>query len=199
MTEKYEKQFYGSNAIFIYDPQNKTNLPVRGVHNNVMRKWPAFPELLRTAFIREFSQECLTNPDKRCLERDWQKIIQKVRDMLVVCPLCKEETFVENTQSPRCVCCGNEFNVAGTLKINDRQVLLTADTKVYIDMDNKPDIHVISVPGDRYPVQLKNITSGNWTVETPSGKLKAVEPNQSMPVKAGLKVSFGGTIKGEII
>lgn len=66
-------------------------------------------------------------------------------------------------------------------------------------MDNKPDIHVISVPGDRYPVQLKNITSSNWTVETPSGKLKTVEPNQSMPVKAGLKVSFGGTIKGEII
>lgn len=199
MTEKYEKQFYGSDAVFIYDPQNKTNLPVRGVHNNVMRKWPAFPELLRTAFIREFSQECLTNSDKRCLERDWQKTIQKVRDMLVVCPLCKEETFVENTLSPRCVCCGKDFNVAGTLKINDRHVLLTADTKVYIDMDNKPDIHVISVPGDRYPVQLKNITSSNWTVETPSGKLKAVEPNQSMPVKAGLKVSFGGTIKGEII
>ena len=199
MTEKYEKQFYGSDAIFIYDPQNKSNLPVRGVHNNVMRKWPAFPELLRTAFVREFSQECLTNPDKRCLERDWQKTIQKVRDMLVVCPLCKEETFVENAQSPRCVCCGNEFNVTGTLKINDRHVLLTADTKVYIDMDNKPDIHVISVPGDRYPVQLKNITSSNWTVETPSGKLKAVEPNQSMPVKAGLKISFSGTIKGEII
>lgn len=199
MTEKYEKQFYGSDAIFIYDPQNKSNLPVRGVHNNVMRKWPAFPELLRTAFVREFSQECLTNPDKRCLERDWQKTIQKVRDMLVVCPLCKEETFVENAQSPRCVCCGNEFNVTGTLKINDRHVLLTADTKVYIDMDNKPDIHVISVPGDRYPVQLKNITSSNWTVETPSGKLKAVEPNHSMPVKAGLKISFSGTIKGEII
>ena len=106
---------------------------------------------------------------------------------------------MENAQLPRCVCCGNEFNVTGTLKINDRHVLLTADTKVYIDMDNKPDIHVISVPGDRYPVQLKNITSSNWTVETPSGKLKTVEPNQSMPVKAGLKVSFGGTIKGEII
>lgn len=66
-------------------------------------------------------------------------------------------------------------------------------------MDNKPDVQVISVVGDRYPIQLKNITSGNWTVETPSGKLKSVEPGQMMPVKAGLKVSFGGTIKGDII
>ena len=72
-------------------------------------------------------------------------------------------------------------------------------TKVYIDLDNKPDIEVVSVPGDKYPVQLKNITSSNWTVETPSGKLKSIEPNQMMPVKAGLKVSLGGTIKGEII
>ena len=37
-------------------------------------------------------------------------------------------------------------------------------------MDNKPDIQVISIPGDRYPVQLKNITTNNWVVETPSAK-----------------------------
>ena len=70
---------------------------------------------------------------------------------------------------------------------------------VYIDKDNKPDIQVIPVPGDKYPVQLKNISSSNWTVETPSGKLKSVEANQTMPVKAGLKINLTGTTKGEII
>lgn len=199
MTEKYEKQFYGSDALFIYDTNDKCNLPVRGVHNNVMRKWPAFPAILRDAFIREFSQECLKNADKRCLERDWQKTIQKVRDMLVVCPVCREETFVEDTTAPKCINCGKAITIAGTLRINDRNVLLTPDTKVYIDMDNKPDIQVVSIPSDKYPVQLKNITTGNWTVETPSGKLKAVEPGLCMPVKAGLKVNLGGTVKGELI
>jgi len=199
MTEKYEKQFYGSDAIFIYDPTNKNNLPVRGVHNNVMRKWPAFPAILRDAFLKEFSHECLTNPDARCLERDWQKTIQKVRDMLVVCPVCNQETFVEDASAPKCINCGKSFTLPGTLKINDRSVLLTPNTKVYIDMDNKPDIQVVGVPGDKYPVQLKNITTNNWTVETPSGKLKAIEPNQCMPVKAGLKVNLMGTVKGEII
>ena len=199
MTEKYEKQFYGSDAIFIYDPTNKNNLPVRGVHNNVMRKWPAFPAILREAFLKEFSHECLTNQDARCLERDWQKTIQKVRDMLVVCPECNQETFVEDDSAPKCINCGKTFTLPGTLKINDRSVLLTPNTKVYIDMDNKPDIQVVAVPGDKYPVQLKNITTNNWTVETPSGKLKAIEPNQCMPVKAGLKVNLMGTVKGEII
>lgn len=199
MTEKFEKKFYGSEPIFIYDQNNHDNRPVRGVHNNVLRRWNAFPALLREAFMQEFSEECLQNPAKRKIERSWQAIIQKLRDSLVVCPECGEETFVEDPAAPSCMNCGKTFAPSGILKIGDRNVILTAKTKVYIDMDNKPDIQVISVPGDKFPVQLKNISSNNWTVETPSGKLKAVEPGQAMPVKAGLKVSLMGAVKGEII
>ena len=199
MTEKYEKQFYGSEPIFIYDKVNVNNRPVRGVHNNVLRRWNAFPAILRETFTQEFSSECLSDPNKRKLERQWQNVIQQIRDMLVVCPECKDETFVEDANTPKCMCCGKPFNIAGTLQINDRKVLLTPNTKVYVDMDNKPDIQVINVPGDRYPIQLRNITTNNWVVETPSGKIRSVEPNMAMPVKAGLKVNLTGAIKGVII
>ena len=46
MTEEFERKFYGSEAIFIYDKNDKTNLPVRGVHKNVLRRWPVFPQKL---------------------------------------------------------------------------------------------------------------------------------------------------------
>lgn len=199
MTEKYEKLFYGSEPIFIYDKVNANNRPVRGVHNNVLRRWNAFPAILRDTFTQEFSLECLSDPNKRKLERQWQNVIQQLRDMLVVCTECKDETFAEEANTPKCMCCGKPFNIAGTLQINDRKVLLTPNTKVYVDMDNKPDIQVINVPGDRYPIQLRNITTNNWVVETPSGKIRSVEPNMSMPVKAGLKVNLTGAIKGVII
>lgn len=199
MTEKYEKQFYGSEPIFIYDKEHDNNRPVRGVHNNVLRRWNAFPALLRDTFTQEFSTECLNDPSKRKLERQWQSVIQQLRDMLVVCPACKDETFVEDSNAPKCMCCGKSFPIAGVLQINDRNVLLTLGTKVYVDMDNKPDIQVVSVSDDRYPVQLKNITTNNWVVETPSGKLRTIEPNMTMPVKAGLKVNLTGAIKGIII
>ena len=199
MTEKFEKKFYGEEPIFIYDQKNSDNRPVRGVHNNVLRRWNAFPALLRETFLQEFSEECLKNPSKRKIERNWQSIIQKLRDSLVVCPECGEETFVEDSTAPSCMNCGKKFTLPGILKIGDRNVLLTPKTKVYIDMDNKPDIQVVSVPEDKFPVQMKNITTNNWTVETPSGKLKAVEPGQTMPVKEGLRVSLIGAIKGEII
>ena len=199
MTEKFEKQFYGSEPIFIYDESNDCNRPVRGVHNNVVRRWMAFPEILRNTFKKEFGEECILNPNKRKLERQWQDVIEQIRDILVVCPECGEETFIEDNSAANCMCCGKSFTISGTLKIGNRKILLTPKTKVYIDKDNKPDIQVIPVPGDKYPVQLKNISSSNWTVETPSGKLKSVEANQTMPVKAGLKINLTGTTKGEII
>ena len=48
-------------------------------------------------------------------------------------------------------------------------------------------------------MEYRNITTNNWVVETPSGKIKPIEPNKAMPVKVGLKVSLTGAIKGEII
>ena len=197
MTESYEKKFYGSEAVFIYDEKNNTNRPVRGVHNNVLRRWMAFPAILRDTFKNEFSEEFLKNPQK--IEAEWQKIIQQLRDSLVTCPICGRETFVDDPAAPKCMNCGKDFTLAGILRIANRDILLTPNTKIYVDYDNKPDIEVINVAGDKYPIHLRNITTNKWTVETPSGKLKAIEPNMTMPVKAGLKVSISSDSKGEIV
>lgn len=198
MTEKHEKEFYGSKALFIYDEHDKSNLPVRGVHNNVIKRWPAFPKILREQFKHEFSQECLKEPQKRMIESQWQKLIQQLRDMLVICPHCMGETFVEEPQFPQCISCGKNFSIAGAFDVNKRSLLLSPGTKVYVDMDNTPDIKVENVAGSKYPVQLRNTTPSNWTVETPSGKLKTIAPNELVPVKEGLKITLLGNIKGII-
>ncbi len=194
MTEKFEKKFYGEEPIFIYDPNKSENRPVRGVHNNVLRRWPIYPNALRDAFIKDFSEECLKNPQKRTIEADWQRIIQQLRDSLLRCPNCGEETFI-NDPSSSCMCCGKPVTIAGTLRFPNRDIMLTPGTRIYVDLDNNPDIEVISVPGDKFPVQLRNLTANKWTVETPSGKLRAIEPNGTFPVKAGLKVSIIATNK----
>ncbi len=199
MTEKYEKKFYGSDILFIYDENDKANRPVHGVHRNVLRRWPVYPAILREAFIKEFSKEKLENPSKRSIENNWQKIIKQLRDMLVVCPKCKEETFVQGPQDKKCINCGKEINISGGLQFSNRTIWLTPDTTVYLGLDSVPAAKVIMIPGDKYPVQLQNITSDNWTVETPSGKLKTILPQGTMPVKVGLKVTFNSTAKAIII
>lgn len=199
MTEKFEKQFYGEEILFLYNEKDTSNRPVRGVHRNVIRRWPVYPEVLRNAFINEFTQEKLKDPSKRSIERKWQDVIRSLRDMLVVCPKCKEETFLTDPKAPKCMGCGAAIPVAGGIEFSGRTVWLTPGTIFYMGYDNTPTARIVTVPGDRYPVQIQNMTSDKWTVETPSGKLKAIEPQDTMPVKAGLKVSFDSKNKAIII
>lgn len=198
MTESYEKKFYGSEAVFIFNPNDNSNRPVRGIHQNVIRRWPVLPAALRETFTREFGEEMLRNPQQRMIEQNWEKLIASLRDSLVVCPHCKEETFVEDGKNT-CMSCGKTIDSSLRLKLGTRTLYLTEDTKLYIDHDNTADVLVVH-DASAGMLLLKNLSTNiTWTAETPSGKLKSVAPGEIMPVKEGIKVSFKQNVKGEII
>lgn len=189
MTETFEKRFYGSEALFIYDSNDKSNLPVRGIHQNVIRRWPALPKLLRETFLEEFSQEKLKNPTSRMIEQNWEKIISQVRDSLIVCPHCGEETFVDTEQQQdKCMDCGKDVDLSKRLVFANRSLPLTNKTSIYIDNDNIPD-GVVTADNAGFPL-IKNVSTESWTVETPSGKVKTVDPQGILPIKDGLKINF---------
>ena len=76
MRESDEKRFFGSDMIFIYHPTNTANRPVHGIHTNVIRRWSAFPAVLRNQFIEEFSYEKLyANPQSRLIEAEWVRLL----------------------------------------------------------------------------------------------------------------------------
>lgn len=199
MTESFEKKFYGSEATFIFDPNDRSNRPVRGIHQNVIKRWGVFPSKLREVFTEQFSREKLENPQTRLIESQWEKVIAGIRDGLVVCPHCKEETFVETGGTEHaCINCGKDIDVSKYLMVGMRKLVLTKGTKLYIDHDNIPDCQVYENSNDG-KLLIKNISPYAWTVETPSGKLKSVNPNEFCPVKNGLVISFVGGNKGHII
>lgn len=189
MTESYEKKFYGSEATFIYDPTDNSNPPVRGIHRNVMRRWSVFPQLLRDTFVEEFSKDKLKNPKTRMIEQKWEGVISQVRDTLVVCPSCGEETFVDITQAKcNCMDCGKAVDLSRRLIIGGRSLPLVYKTNIYVDNDNKPD-GIVTADNAGFPL-IKNLSPEQWTVETPSGKVKTVEPQGFLPVKEGLKINL---------
>lgn len=200
MTESDEKKFYGSEMTFIFDPTNQSNVPVRGIHNNVIRLWPVFPELLRNTFITEFSSDRLKNPTRRLTELQWLSVITAVRDALIICPHCMGETFVDVEKGDnKCMQCKRAITISNTLVIENRKLALTADSKYFIDRDDVADILVHKSP-DQRTLLMKNLTKKQWLVETPSGKSKILNPMESMPVKTGMKISFVSfNKKGEII
>ena len=195
MTENNEKKFYGTEAVFIYDTNDHSNLPVRGVHTNVIRRWPVFPKLLRDTFSIQLNHEHLHTPSTRLIEQEWEKIIAKVRDTLVVCPHCHHETFVDaSSDTATCIECGAKFDIKRRLSLSDRSAILTPGTNIFVDMDNQPDIKVqTSQDGE---MLLQNISNNSWNVETPSGKIRVVKVNDWLPARPGLKIAFGTSIEG---
>ena len=65
---------------------------------------------------------------------------------------------------------------------------LTEKTEIYFDSDNTLDGVVIK---DSSGILLiKNRSNEQWTVETKSGKIKIVKPDEILPVKEGLKITL---------
>lgn len=216
LTEDIERDIF-SHPLFIYDPQNDKNRPVRGVHRNVMSFWPQLPEVLQQTFVQEFSQERLQHPDQRLTELQWLTILQEVRDCLVHCPHCGDETFIHRQQAKmgllsgilgtasKDVClnpkCGKEVVPKQILTVGKRQLALTSGTYLYLDRDSKAEARLIPHPNDSNLLLLQNLTDQTWTVRTATGKEIPIAPQGFVPVKVGLQITiptpaqtFTGTI-----
>jgi serine/threonine protein kinase len=200
LTESFEKRFYGSEAIFIYDEKDNTNLPVKGVHQNVIKRWPVLPQILRDTFTKQFSQECLKNPKERLIEQEWKKNVCSLRDQLICCPHCKGETFAKVNQSVcKCINCGKEIDTSLCLAVNNRVIPLSLGTKVYFSDEDTPSA-LVAKDAKGFPM-LQNNTSNNWYVDTRGGSVKEVIPKGYMPIIPSLKISMkiqGNDIKAEI-
>jgi len=108
MTEKNEKKLYGESPVFIWDENDPSNRPVQGIHNNVIKRWELFPDILRNTFLKAFSKEAMTiEHQSRISASEWIKVLDALKNMLVTCPHCKNETF-QNTDEAgnQCINCG---------------------------------------------------------------------------------------------
>jgi len=188
MTEAGEKKHYGSEALFIYDKDSQENLPVRGVHANVIKLWPLFPEVLRNAFIEAFSQSNINNPGSRWIESKWEKILIELRNSVIVSESGEEEFLSSSKKATFSI----QTNSFGTIALSPKKVIYLGKTK-------EPMAQVRINKSDPSVWALQNLLKEKWVVETASGKLKEVMPNEIMPTKPGLKITFPGGEKAIII
>src|SRR5262249_42643325 len=65
-------QLFGSDPIFIFDPNNATNRPIPGTHITAPFFWNIFPKVLKNLFEHAFTIG-LHNPHGRVQESQWQE------------------------------------------------------------------------------------------------------------------------------
>ena len=203
LTPAHEKKLYGSEALFIFDPDNDENRPVKGVHNNVIKRWRYMPKYIQDVFIKAFSQEAIKNPCRRVQELEWLKVLTRFQSDIVRCPECRNEIFITDASDTKCDCCGKVYKVRHTLKLYEYSVTAAKNTMVYkcqlgvCNTDEALTTVGRIVTGKDNPDKLgfRNLTGETIIGITPSGKVNKVAPGEVVPLKAGIVIkAFGGEI-----
>lgn len=208
LTEELERKFYGSEPVFVWDPKNDANRPVRGVHVNEIKLWQVYPKFVRETFEEAFSQEAMIGADTqhRVTEKKWQEVFTSLRDCLAVCS-CKGETFIDVTQpSCKCINCGKEIHRPLVMKVKKYNVVMQPGKKLYAchavhDSDDFKEVkgEVITSRQDPSLTGLRNDGDVSWTAILPNGTSKSYAKGQVIKLGRGLKINFGNGNEAEII
>ncbi len=190
MSASFERKIYGSEPIFIFDPNIDLNRPVQNVHKNSIKFWPLYPSVLKNMFIKAFSQESIKNPmdnNKRPNLREWQKTVVELRNILLIDEK-DSESFLKEGEKPKCIL---KTSTSGSIALSPKKT-------IYIGTDNNPIGQVMFKADNPNVWAIKNISSTAWRVITTEGNQVSVEPNGMMPVKPGLKIDLPNNVKAEI-
>ncbi|MDE6665632.1 MAG: protein kinase [Ruminococcus sp.] len=199
LTETSELKHYGQQAVFVYDPEDTSNRPVRGIHDNVIKFWRIYPAYVRDAFIRSFTTG-IREPNKRIIENEWQKLFIRLRSEIIVCN-CGRTNFTSmfekvDDASYRCPKCSAEF-VSLAFSNRDYRIPLYIGSKFYeCEIDPKSD-NFQKVAGELVENKLKpgmlgikNSSEKVWRVKMPDGVFYDIAPGKGFPLWKGLEIDF---------
>ena len=205
MTEELEKKYYGTDPVFIFDPINKTNIPIQGIHKNAISKWPIFPQYIRDAFISAFSSEQLRAEKPRTMESEWLKTLIRLRSEIILCG-CGNEIFADPTKPAKCDNCGKQFVIPAYLKFKKMNVPMYPTVNLYSchtiagSEDFKmPTAEVIVSKNNPGSMGIRNISDITWYVTGVDGKTVPKGKGEVIKIASGLQINFGKNLIAEII
>ncbi len=207
-------KLYGTEQIFIFDPQDHSNDPVPGYHDNALAFWPIYPQFVRDLFISAFTNGIRDPSNGRVRESQWRAAMVRLRDSIIYCSNCGAEAFYDldamkasgAAENRPCWSCAKSVSLPPRIRIGrDVLVALNHDTKLFLHHVDDACAYDFSTPVAeivRHPTEantwgLKNLTGGNWVCTTGDGTNRDVAPGRSVTLAAGVKIHFGKA-QGEI-
>jgi eukaryotic-like serine/threonine-protein kinase len=205
LDEPARRKLYGTEPVFIFDPVDKSNAPLRGYHDNAIAFWPIYPDYLRELFIRSFT--CgIRRPSARVRESEWRATLVRARDAIVYCGNCGAENFAQEDSPenglPRMTCwgCSGAFEGPPWLRVGrDISVALNHDTQLFphhVDGSRRYDFSAPLAAVSKHPTVanawgLKNLSPEVWVCTTPQGMSMEVPPGRTVRLASGTEIHFG--------
>lgn len=197
-------RLYGTNPVFIFDPDNKTNRPVRGYQDNALIYWDLYPESLKKLFTQAFTAG-ISSPNRRVTENKWLDTFANLMSGIAICPHCGAEVFYDQSKANvgiahTCWGCQSSVPIPAKLVTDRSCVLLNRETKLYshhLYGDSNMETVVGSVvqnPKNPNLWGIRNEDKVNWTYIKADGNQIPVAIGRSAGIAAGAKINFGQTI-----
>jgi len=196
---------YGHNPVFIYDPIDETNRPLKGKKDIADAYWPYYPTFIKQRFIEAFTLG-LQDPNQRVRESIWIKDLSMLRASLMYCYNCGEQLFYDKSKIGKLEPCPKCKKAIDTLpprlKIGERILMLNHDAVLYtnqIDDSNLMDYETPYAKIEIHPRHpevwgIKNLTEQSWRFETKDGEMKEIFKDGVIPIRDGLEVFLGNAV-----
>ncbi|WP_042410449.1 protein kinase domain-containing protein [Streptacidiphilus carbonis] len=209
LDEAAERQLYGRQPVFMFDPVDSSNRPDPVEQGAVAHAWEAFPQSLRALFVHNFTVG-LRDPSARVRESQWRDALRAVLDAVVECAGCGRQNATEPSATGPGACwgCGRTLVLPPRLVVitppprSERRILLRRGARLQ-------QHHLVAEParhdyGDRTLVAelvehpsrpgrfgLLNRSDSAWTGLRTDGTTQQIAPGQTVPLRAGLELDLG--------
>jgi serine/threonine protein kinase len=204
LNAKNERILYGTDPVFILDPEDKRNRPVAGVHTNIGLVWPALPAYVKEMFRHQFSREVMMNPQMRATEADWLELLVRFRGDIIGCS-CGEDVFSHDENAPRCTDCGKPLPVRGYLQPSGVKYKVPAvdGNVIYrcqlgpanVDVAGDPVFQIRRYPKDPKLMVIQNVSGAEFRVTKPDGRTVPMGDKSAALAERGTVIrAFDGSL-----
>ncbi|MBD5474390.1 MAG: serine/threonine protein kinase [Lachnospiraceae bacterium] len=197
-------QLYGTDPLFIFDPDNRDNRPLAGYQDNALIFWDLYPQQLKDLFTASFTVG-LQQPNRRITESKWLETFANLMSGIMICPNCGAEVFYDaykdaNSVMHTCWGCQKAVPVPTRLVVGRSTILLMTNTKIYKHhIDGEHDMEtvvgeVVQNPNNPNQWGIKNLTKENWTYMKADGTQIPIMEGRSAAIAKDTKIDFGQLI-----
>ncbi len=199
------RSLYGERPVFVFDPEDDSNRPVAGVHQNVIDLWPLYPRFLRELFVRSFTSGVPDPVEGRVRESQWRQALAKLHDSVLLCDSCggDAEGFWDPSEpwsSPPCWRCRTPLRPQPVLSFGNGTSLVASpggevcahhvlEGRLY-DYSLKIG-KVVRHPESAGVVGLRNESQSTWHVKGTMGNQQELPPGRSIKLTPGSFIYFG--------
>jgi eukaryotic-like serine/threonine-protein kinase len=198
INEDSMRVLYGTNPLYIFDPNDDSNMPLPGQQDNPLIYQEMYPSFIRDLFERSFTKG-LNDPDRgRVRESEWRSSMIKLRDLIVPCSTCGMENFFTVDTGKTCWKCSHNIEPPARVNIGGSVVTLPPGRILYphhlfsssrYDFTN-PVGQVVKHPQHKNVTGIKNRSSSKWVIER-NKDLEDIMPGETFRIRSDVIVHFG--------